>query len=176
MASWPRLYLRFWTLLCSKSLAVSPILHSNNNISESPGINKARATLRHRNPFNDSSLKVRKLEWVSSGLSESCHHRVIGVLTCDQPPAHVSPVLCCVVKAVSDPCVLYLGCLHHASGRAGGQQCKQLSHGCTQATREDYVEEDVCCFVNIHGPEYFVSQQLQMILSMAHLVVYIDIE
>ena len=117
MASWPRLYLRFWTLLCSKSLAVSPILHSNNNIFESPGINKARATLRHRNPFNDSSLKVRKLEWVSAGLSESCHHRVIGVLTCDQPPAHVSPVLCCVVKAVSDPCVLYLGCLHHASGR-----------------------------------------------------------
>ena len=39
------------------------------------------------------------------------------MLTCDQPAAHVSPVLC-VVKAVSDPCVLYLGCLHHASGGA----------------------------------------------------------
>ena len=176
VASWPRRYLRVWTLLCSKSPAVSPILHSNNNnISESPGINKARATLWHRNPFNDSSLITRKSESYSVGLLwlirelSSPGYRCVNLW-----PASCSCVPCTLLSRLNLIPVFYICGVYIM--HQGELQCRQLSHGCTQVTLEDYEKEDVCCFVNIHGPEYFVSQQLQMILSMPHLDVYIDIE
>ena len=51
------------------------------------------------------------------GLSESCHRRVSRVLTCDQ----FSCVPCTLLSRLYlISCVLYLGCLHQASGRAGG--------------------------------------------------------
>ena len=118
---WPRYYLLVWTLLCSKSLTASPILHSNNNILESPGDKTKPGPLSdivillmiHLKTKVESSCVSRS----QCGLSESCHRRVIRVLTCDQ----VSCVPCTLLSRLYlISCVLYLRCLHQASGRAGG--------------------------------------------------------
>ena len=87
----------------------------------------------------------------------------------------VSPVLCCQ-GCIWSPVFYILGVyIRHQGGQGGAwQQWRQLSYGCTQATQEKIMRRIyLCCFVNIHGPEYFVSQ---MTLSLPHLVVYIDIE
>lgn len=123
--------------------------------------------------------KVERLcgSQVSMWLIRELSSRVIGVLTCDQP--HVSTVLCCQ-GWVWSPCVLYLGVhIMHQEGRGGGHDnnadnCLTDAH--KRLSRRLSDRDLFMCFVNIHGSEYFVSQQSQMILSMPHLVVYMDIE
>ena len=71
------------------------------------------------------------------------------------------------------------GCSHHASGGQGrhdnnADNCLTDAH--KRLSRRLSDRDLFMCFVNIHGSEYFVSQQSQMILSMPHLVVYMDIE
>ena len=88
----------------------------------------------------------------------------------------VSPVLCCQGCCISSPVFYIWGVyIRHRGGQGGAwQQWRQLSHECTQASLKKIKRRIyLCCFVNIHGSEYFVSQ---MTLSLPHLVVYIDIE
>ena len=72
---------------------------------------------------------------------------------------------------------LFTSCIRRAGERGhhnNADNCPTDAH--KRLSRRLRDEDLFVCFVNIHGLEYFVSQQSQMILSMPHLVVYMDIE